>query len=103
MLLEINDFNVGDIYTIENLEGSIQIIKIDYDDFVIHFSYIENKRIKIYHVPITFSMFLSSIKFKKDVKKVSRNQKEAYSIWKNENGGVWNIELNEIITNILNI
>jgi hypothetical protein len=81
-----------------------KVLVIDFEEIskIVHFSYFVKESIIIYHIPIDFESFLNSINECIGSKKITKKMIQAKSIWEKENGGVWELNIEEIIDLTLN-
>ena len=93
-------FKVGDCWSVKNVsESYILVTRIDDvgNNRVVHVSYWDNQEREVLHLPISIEKFISSVKNKIGEKKVPKENLEAILVWQEDLGGVWDIEINEII------
>ena len=54
-------------------------------------------KLYIYHIPISLSKFLYSIEKRLGNSKISEEMTEGINLWKKDEGGVWDLEIYDII------
>jgi len=84
---------------IETNEQGIEIVHVSIKDISI-----DGELWDIAHLPIEQNILAKSLKSRTEVDPEEDNLQEfeeAYSLWKKDNGGVWGIELKDVIKNTL--
>lgn len=87
----------GQVWSIKNDKGKVLIFDLDKKREIVHFAYLKNGEIIIYHIPITYNLFLKSIVKYLGDDEITQDFFDAKKVWEKHSGGVWDIEIKEVI------
>jgi len=100
--LETKRVKIGQIWSLnDDKNGKAFVIDIDHD-FNVHFAYLKDNDIIIYHIPIKYSFFLDSIFEHVGNSDVVEDFLDAKRVWEECSGGIWELEVKEILEITLN-
>ena len=100
--METKKIETGQIWSLNDDEnGKAFVIDID-NDLNVHFAYIKDNDVIIYHIPIKYSFFLNSITQHIGNNDVLEDFLEAKKVWEEYSGGVWELKVKEILEITLN-
>ena len=95
---------VGDCWNVKNTpNGHITITRIDEVDNekIIHVAY-QDSECEVQHLPVSAEQILLSIGKKTGENEVTKEHLEGIQYWEDDAGGVWDLEMSEIIEIVFN-